>query len=156
MSFDPRPLHQRDFAQWVQEQARALRQGRFDAVDRDVLANELERMVSRERAEINNRLEAVTVQLLMWVVQPAIRTEAFQAMIVEQRSVLNTLLKASPSLRIPVEAALPRTYVAALENVEQAGISPALFPSAPPFTLDELVDSAFWPASLFGGRAYSF
>jgi hypothetical protein len=156
MSFDPRPLHQRDFAHWVQEQAEALRHGRFDAVDGTILANELERMVSRERAEINNRLEAVTVQLLMWVVQPAIRSESFQAMIVEQRSVLGTLLKSSPSLRIPVAAALPRTYAAALENVEQAGISRALFPSEPPFTLEELVDRAFWPVSLFGGRAYSF
>lgn len=156
MSFDPRPLHQRDFAQWAQEQARALREGRFDAIERVVLANELERMVSRERAEINNRLEAVTVQLLMWVVQPAIRTESFQAMIVEQRSVLDTLLKASPSLRAPVAAALPRTYAAALDNVEQAGISRTFFPREVPFTLDEMVDRAFWPVTLFGGRAYSF
>jgi hypothetical protein len=151
-----RHLHDRDFAEWALGQAKALREGRFEDVDRAILANELERMVSRERSEINTRLEALTVQLLMWTVQPATRTEAFQSAILDQRTSLDSLLKSSPSLRGVIEVGLPRTYLSALDTAEEAGIPRAMFPSEPVFTLEQLVDRAFWPASLFGGRAFSF
>jgi hypothetical protein len=156
MVSDYRHLHDRDFAQWANGQARALREGKFDAVDREILANELERMVSRERNEINQRLEALTVQLLVWTVQPATRTEHYKALITEQRASIDSLLRSSPSLRPTVEAAIPRTYAAALDTVEQAGIRRTFFPPEPVFTLDQLLDRAFWPASLFGGRAFTF
>ncbi len=151
-----RHLHDRDFAQWAIGQAKALRASRFDDVDCAILANELERMVSRERSEINTRVEALTVQLLMWTVQPATRTEEFQSAILDQRSSLDNLLKSSPSLRSVIEVGLPRTYSAALETAQEAGIPRAMFPPDPVFTLDELIDRAFWPASFFGGRAFSF
>jgi hypothetical protein len=156
MTSELRHLHDRDFAEWAQGQARALREGRFKDIDREILANELERMISRERAEVNQRLEALTVQLLLWTVQPAARTAEFQAAILAQRGSVDRVLEFSPSLRPAVESALPRTYAAALDTVEQAGIPRNVFPLAPVFSLDELLDRAFWPASLFGGRAFSF
>jgi hypothetical protein len=156
MTSDLRHLHDRDFVQWAQGQARALRDGRFKDLDREILANELERMVSRERAEVNQRLEALTVQLLLWSVQPAARTAEFQAAILAQRGSVDRVLEFSPSLRPAIESALPRTYASALDTVEQAGIPRNAFPLAPVFSLDELLDRAFWPASLFGGRAFSF
>lgn len=151
-----RHLHDRDFAQWAMAQAKALREGRFPDVDCAILANELERMVSRERSEINSRVEALTVQLLMWTVQPATRTQEFQSAILDQRSSLDNLLKSSPSLRNVIEVGLPRTYSAALETAQEAGIPRAMFPPEPVFTLEQLVDRAFWPGSFFGGRAFSF
>ncbi|MET0679757.1 MAG: DUF29 domain-containing protein [Burkholderiales bacterium] len=151
-----RHLHDRDFAEWALKQAKALRAKRFDEVDCAILANELERLISRERSEINTRLEALTVQLLMWTVQPATRTEAFQSAILDQRNSLDSLLKSSPSLRGAIEVGLPRTYSSALATAEEAGIPRSMFPAEPVFTLEQLVDRAFWPASLFGGRAFSF
>jgi len=151
-----RHLHDRDFAQWAQGQARALRERRYNDLDREILANELERMVSRERAEVNQRLEALTVQLLMWIVQPAARTPGFQAAILEQRNSVDRVLEFSPSLRPAVESTLSRTYAGALDTVEHAGIPRNMFPREPVFSLDQLLDRAFWPASLFGGRAFTF
>jgi hypothetical protein len=156
MADDIRHLHDRDFAQWAHLQARALRLGRFNAVDREILANELERMVARERNEINQRLEGLTVQLLMWTMQPAMRTEAFRALITEQRNAIDSLLRGSPSLRPTIESALPKTYSAALDTAEQAGFARTMFPAEPVFSLDQLVDRAFWPASIFGGKAFTF
>jgi hypothetical protein len=66
------------------------------------------------------------------------------------------VLEFSPSLRPAIESALPRTYASALDTVEQAGIPRNVFPMAPVFSLDELLDRAFWPASIFGGRAFVF
>jgi len=156
MTTDLRHLHDRDFARWAHGQARALRDGRFRDIDREILANELERLVSRERAEVNQRLEALTVQLLLWTVQPAARTMDLQAAIVEQRSSVDRVLEFSPSLRPVVESTLGRTYAAALETVAQAGIPSNVFPREPVFSLDQLLDRAFWPASIFGGRAFTF
>jgi hypothetical protein len=156
MTGELRHPHDRDFARWAQEQARALRDGRFAELDREILANELERMVSRERAEVNQRLEALTVQLLLWTAQPAARTADLQAAIIEQRSSVDRVLEFSPSLRPAVESTLGRTYAGALDTVEQAGIPRNLFPAEPVFSLEELLDRAFWPASIFGGRAFRF
>jgi hypothetical protein len=156
MTTDLRHLHDRDFARWAQGQARALREGRFKDIDREILANELERLLSRERAEVNQRLEALTVQLLLWTMQPAARTADLQAAIVEQRSSVDRVLEFSPSLRPIVESALARTYASALETVAQAGIPSNVFPREPVFSLDQLLDRAFWPASIFGGRAFTF
>ncbi len=156
MADDSRHIHDRDFAQWAHGQARALRDGRFDAIDREILANELERLVSRERNEIKQRLEALTVQLLMWIAQPAMRTDPFRTAITEQRNLIDSLLRGSPSLRSTIEASLAKTYAAALDSVEQAGFVRGLFPPEPVFSLEQLVDRTFWPASIFGGRAFAF
>jgi hypothetical protein len=85
-----------------------------------------------------------------------VRTVDFQAAILAQRGSVDRVLEFSPSLRPAIESALPRTYASALDTVEQAGIPRNVFPRAPVFSLDELLDRAFWPASIFGGRAFVF
>jgi hypothetical protein len=156
MTHPPRHAHDRDFAAWTLTQARALREGLYELLDREILANELERLVSRERSEINRRIEALIVQLLMWTVQPAVRTEGLRAAILESRTGIDVMLRASPSLKGAVVDALPRTYAAALDAVAEAGIPRSTFPDDPVFTLEQLVDRHFWPGSMFGGKAFMF
>jgi hypothetical protein len=152
----PRHAHDRDFAAWALGQARAIREGLFEVVDREILANEIERLVSRERSEINRRIEALIVQLLMWTVNPAVRSETLRAAILESRTGIDLMLKASPSLLGAVEDALPRTYQGALDAVMEAGVPRGTFPGEPVFTLEQLVDRHFWPGSMFGGKAFMF
>jgi hypothetical protein len=152
----PRHARDRDFAAWALGQARAVRDGLYELVDREILANELERLVSRERSEINRRIEALTVQLLMWTLQPAVRTEALRAAILESRTGIEMMLRASPSLQGAVEDALPRSYAGALDAVAEAGIPRTSFPAEPVFTLEQLLDRHFWPGSMFGGKAFMF
>jgi hypothetical protein len=156
MAQPPRHARDRDFAAWALAQARAVRDGLFELLDREILANELERLVSRERSEINRRIEALTVQLLMWTVQPAVRTEALRAAILESRTGIEMMLRASPSLQGAVADALPRSYAAALDAVSEAGLPRNTFPAEPVFTLEQLVNRQFWPGSMFGGKAFMF
>jgi hypothetical protein len=156
MAQPPRHARDRDFAAWALGQARAVREGLYELLDREILANELERLVSRERSEINRRIEALTVQLLMWVVQPAVRTEGLRTAILESRTGVEMMLRASPSLQGAVEDALPRTYAAAIDAVTEAGLPRASFPPEPVFTLEQLLDRHFWPGSMFGGKAFMF
>jgi hypothetical protein len=156
MAQPPRHARDLDFAAWTLGQARALREGLYELLDREILANELERLVSRERSEISRRIEALTVQLLMWTVQPAVRTESLRTAILESRTGIEMMLRASPSLQGAVEDSLPRTYAAALDAVAEAGIARTNFPAEPVFTLEQLVDRHFWPGSMFGGKAFMF
>jgi hypothetical protein len=156
MAQPPRHARDRDFAAWALAQARAVREGLFEILDREILANEIERLVSRERSEINRRIEALTVQLLRWTVNPAVRTESLRAAINESRNGIELMLKASPSLQGAVVDALPRSYAGALDAVAEAGVPRNAFPQDPVFTLEQLVDRHFWPGSMFGGKAFMF
>jgi hypothetical protein len=156
MAQPPRHARDLDFAAWALAQARAVREGLYELIDREILANELERLVSRERSEINSRIEALTVQLLMWTVQPAVRTEALRAAVLESRTGIEMMLRASPSLQGAVVDAIPKTYAAAVDAVAEAGIPRTNFPAEPVFTFEQLIDRHFWPGSMFGGKAFMF
>ena len=156
MAQPPRHARDRDFAAWALSQARAVREGLFEVLDREILANEIERLVSRERSELNRRIEALIVQLLMWTVNPAVRTESLRTAILDSRNGIELMLRASPSLQGAVEDALPRSYAGALTAVTEAGITRGTFPGEPVFTLEQLVDRHFWPGSIFGGKAFMF
>ena len=135
---------------------RNVAKGLFEVLDREILANEIERLVSRERSELNRRIEALIVQLLMWTVNPAVRTESLRAAVLESRNGIELMLRASPSLQGGAEDALPKSYAGALTAVTEAGIPRGTFPTDPVFTFEQLVDRHFWPGSMFGGKAFMF
>jgi hypothetical protein len=47
---DPRAAYERDFYSWLMEQARFVREGRWSALDRDNLAEEIESLVRTAKA----------------------------------------------------------------------------------------------------------
>ena len=51
------PLYDRDFVLWTEEMARLLRERRFDQLDIENLAEEVESMGKRDGREVENRLE---------------------------------------------------------------------------------------------------
>ena len=58
---DPRAEYERDFYSWLMEQARFVREGRWSAIDRDNLAEEIE---SLGREQFNKLESALRVLLL--------------------------------------------------------------------------------------------
>ena len=58
---DPRAAYERDFYSWLMEQARLIREGRWSAIDRDNLAEEIE---SLGREQFNKLESALRVLLL--------------------------------------------------------------------------------------------
>ena len=54
----PDDLYKTDFYVWTQEQARLLRERRFDDLDLDNLVDEVQSVGSSEKREIRNRLES--------------------------------------------------------------------------------------------------
>ena|SRR2546426_4958321 len=136
-----------DFFAWTQRTAALLRARRFDEVDLEHAAEEIEDMGRRDVRELNGRLQVVLVHLLKWKLQPQKRTTSWQTTLLTQRSKIDVLVRDSPSLRAKLPDELPRNYAHA---VKRAALETALradeFPTRCPFTVAQILDEDFLPA----------
>ena len=87
-------LYDADFYAWTQEQAKLLRQQKWESVDIANLIEEIETLGRQERRELKNRLGILLGHLLKWQYQPELRGNSWLATIREQRREVETLLQA--------------------------------------------------------------
>src|SRR3981081_3195920 len=95
----PHELYESDFYAWTPEQARLLRERRFDDLDLDNLVDEVESVGRSDKRQIESRLEVLIAHLLKWKLQPVVRGNGWMSTIFEQRRRLIRLVEDSPSLR---------------------------------------------------------
>lgn len=124
-------LYEEDFARWIEQQARALRElGREGAnlpLDWENLAEEIEALGRSERRELRNRLATILPHLLKLEASPAAQPRAKWRETVrrERREVMRGVLRDSPSLRVEVAGMiaveLPDAKALAAENLEEHG-----------------------------------
>jgi hypothetical protein len=138
--------YEADYAQWCVEQGALLRAGRLDVLDRENLAEEIESLGRSQEDEIESRLNVLLLHLLKWKYQPEGRTGSWEGSIVEQRSRLLRRLTKSPSLKAHPASVLADEYVSArLKASGETGLPRALFPEVCPFTIQQVLDSSFFP-----------
>ncbi len=139
-------LYDEDFFVWTQEQARLLRERRFDELDLANLVEEVESVGRSEKTEIESRLEILLAHLLKWKYQPGARSSSWRGTITEQRTRIARLLRDSPSLRkYPAEIFSDCYLSGRLLAAKESGIDFTLFPEAAPFHLEHALDETFWP-----------
>ncbi|HEY8567137.1 MAG TPA: DUF29 domain-containing protein [Beijerinckiaceae bacterium] len=142
----PNSLYERDFHEWALEQARLLRERRWDELDLDNLVDEVESVGRSQKHQIYNRLKVLIAHLLKWKFQPGARSAGWRGTIRTQRDRLHLVLDDSPSLRAHPDAILDKTYLAArLLAAKETGIDFTLFPETCPFTIEQVLDEEFWP-----------
>jgi hypothetical protein len=142
----PNTLYEADFYSWTQEQARLLRERRFDDLDLDNLVEEVESVGRSEKSVIRSRLEVLLAHLLKWKYQPGRRGSSWTPTIFEQRNQLEDILETSPSLADYFRHQVGRTYRAAgLLAAKKTGIAFGLFPEQCPFTPEQVLDLEFFP-----------
>ncbi|HEY2183589.1 MAG TPA: DUF29 domain-containing protein [Xanthobacteraceae bacterium] len=145
----PNELYEADFYLWTQEQARLLRERRFDDLDLDNLVDEVESVGSSEKREIRNRLTVLIAHLLKWKFQPGGRGSSWIETIFEQREQVTDMITTSPSLRKYQEDQISRAYRAArLAAAKETGIAFGVFPQECPFDAKEVLDLEFFPEDL--------
>lgn len=88
-----------DIVAWAAEQAQLLRAGRFELLDIEHLADEIEDVGKSEQRELANRLATLLAHLLKWAYQPGRRGSSWQRTINEQRKVIHKRLARSPGLQ---------------------------------------------------------
>ncbi|MEH3144867.1 MAG: DUF29 domain-containing protein [Methylobacterium frigidaeris] len=137
-----------DFYRWTQEQAALLRAGRWSALDRDALAEEIADLGGSQKSGIRSRLTVLLHHLLKWEFQPQRRKYGWRATIIEQRVGLADIVEMSPSLgRWPAEA-LARAYrLARVRAVEETGLPEQTFPTTCPYALERILDDGFYPGT---------
>jgi hypothetical protein len=147
-------LRDTDFYAWSQEQAATLRRAAgyrlndIPGLDWLNLAEEIESLgISLER-ELFSRYRILLMHLLKWRFEPARRGTSWERTIDNQRYEIARLLRKSPSLRRKRAAEFAEAYSPARKDAAfETGLPLDTFPAECPFTLDEVEDEAFWPAS---------
>src|SRR5713226_7348754 len=103
-------LYDEDFVVWAIETARLLRARRFDEIDVEHAAEEIEDMAKRDKRELLSRLRVLIKHLLKWQHQADHRSGSWESTIITQRAELEHLFEQSPSLRRAVPASTAEVY----------------------------------------------
>ena len=139
-------LYQSDYYTWVREQADALREGRFDALDPEHLIEELEAMGARERRELANRLKVLLTHLLKWQFQPGRRGASWARTIRVQRMDLSDLLNDEPGLAPEIPRSFDKAYSKArLLAANETGMEEATFPKQSPYSIEQTMADDYLP-----------
>jgi hypothetical protein len=136
-------LYETDIALWAERQAAALRRRANNEIDWENVAEEIEGVARCERDQIKTRLVVLCVHLLNWQFQPKRRSRSWCRSIVEARTRIAGLTEDSPSLRSYPAKALSKAYSDGRPQAEaETGLT---MPANCPWTIDEVLDSGFWP-----------
>jgi hypothetical protein len=140
-------LHDRDFYTWARETARAIREGSFNVVDWESVAEELEDMGRREQRELESRLDVLLAHLLKWRYRPdPAANKSWALTIEEQRRRTRRLLKQSPGLKRMLEETFAEAYGdARLQAARDCVVDKNAFPETCPWAFDRTMDGGFWP-----------
>ena len=147
-AMDTAPLYDLDFAEWARQNAELLRLGRIAKADLEHIAEEIGYLARKERHALRSRFNRLIEHLLKRVFQPQRRGASWQRTIIGQRLAIRHLLEDNPSFRPSVSEVAAETYQDAVKiTVKVLGRSREDFPTACPYTLDQLQDEQFLPCT---------
>ena len=91
--------YRQDVVAWAKEQAELIRAGRFDLLELEHIADEIDDVGKSEARELASRMSVLMAHLLKWQCQPERRSTSWTLTIREQRKGLGRRLKNTPSLK---------------------------------------------------------
>jgi hypothetical protein len=142
-------LYEQDFYLWCLETCASLGAREFDAVDVPHLIAEIRDLGNNLRSALESDLGIILLHFLKRQYQPGGRQESqsWVDSIVEHRRRVHRLLKKSPSLKAHLTTAVEEEYPTARQRAAtQTGLSRATFPEVCPWTVEQLLESDFFPA----------
>lgn len=138
--------YQDDIVVWANEQARLIRAGRFDLLDVEHIAEEIEDVGKSEQRELSSRMAVLLAHLLKWQFQPERRGARWERTIREQRKAVARRLEKTPSLKPELqdsgwwETVWGDAVSLVLSEVELPDL-----PEVCPWKGDEVMDLGFYP-----------
>ena len=139
-----RAEYMRDFYSWLIEQTRAVREGRWGAVDRENLAEEIESLGREQFNKLESALRILLMHILKWDHQPQLRSRSWVLSIQAQRLEIEDVLSDNPGLKPRTAEALTRAYRRArLEAAKETGLEKDAFPDMCPYSFDEITSRTF-------------
>ena len=136
--------YERDFYSWSIEQARLLRAGRFEALDRENVAEEIESLGREQFNKLESAFRVLLLHMLKWDHQPDLRSRSWALSIETQRIEVDDVLTDNPGLKPRTAEAIARAYrKARLEAARETGLSKREFPEPCPYTPDDIASRPF-------------
>ena len=142
-----RAVYETDVVAWANEQARLLRAGRFDLLDREHIAEEIEDVGKSEQRELASRMAVLLAHLLKWQHQPEQQGNSWRLTIRAQRNGIERALAATPSLKAKMADA--GWWQAIWDDAlgiaaSETGLSDE-FPAVCPWAESEVLDGSWLP-----------
>jgi hypothetical protein len=137
--------YEQDIVAWAREQAGLLRAGRFDALDIEHLAEEIEDVGKSEQRELESWMAVLVAHLLKWRFQPERRGNSWRNTIRAQRKGVERRLKKTPSLKADLNDAdwWEAVWDDAVARVgQETGLD---FPESPLWTPEQSLQPDFFP-----------
>jgi hypothetical protein len=136
--------YDRDFYTWLMEQARHVREGRRDALDRHNLAEEIESLGREQFNKLVSALRVLMLHMLKWDYQPERRTRSWALSIKTNRNDLDDVVTDNPGLKLRLAQAIARAYRnARTEAAQETGLEEKAFPEACPYSFEEMTTRSF-------------
>ncbi len=136
--------YERDFYSWLMEQAGFVREGRWDAVDRNNLAEEIESLGREQFNKLVSALRVLMLHMLKWDYQPDKRTRSWLLSIRVQRNHLHDVLSDNPGLKSRLSEAQRRAYRdARIEAAQETGLDEGEFPATCPYSFEDITSRSF-------------
>lgn len=140
--------YQDDIVVWANEQARLIRAGRFDLLDLEHIAEEIEDVGKSEQRELSSRMAVLLAHLLKWQFQPERRGASWERTIREQRKAVARRLEKTPSLKPELQDA--GWWEAVWGDAVSLVLSEVELPDLPencPWGVDEVLAMEFYPGN---------
>lgn len=147
MQVESAPTYDGDGAAWADHQAAMLRAGRFDQLDAENLADEIESLAKREFHVLTSALTIVLVHLVKWDFQPWQRSRSWYFSVLEHRTRVARQFRDNPSFKSRLDEALDQAWPTVVPQVLlETHMDRREFPSACPYDWDEIMDRPVeWP-----------
>jgi hypothetical protein len=138
--------YEHDVIAWAEEQAALLRTGRFEQLDIEHLADEIEDVGKSEQRELASRMSLLLAHLLQWQYQPERRGASWRTTIRVQRSALAAHLASVPSLKRMLADAGWWTRIwgdAVTKAIDETGLD--CFPEDCPWQIENILAQDWLP-----------
>lgn len=139
--------YDQDIVAWANEQAALLRAGRYELLDIEHIADEIEDVGKSEQRELISRMAVLLAHLLKWQYQPERAGSSWAQTIRLQRGRIERAVKKTPSLKAVL--ADPDWWQDAWEDalviaMREAG--PREYPEVCPWSFDQIMTECWLPA----------
>ena len=133
-------MYETDFVLWSEKMAQLIRDHKFDQVDWENVAEEIESLSRSDRRALRSQVKRVLVHMLEWDYQPECRTTSWEVTIDDGREQIQQLLNDSPSLIPTVSDVIQDCYPNAVRQAsKETGLPEQKFPLTCPFDINQLL-----------------
>ena len=140
--------YEADIVAWANEQAWLVRNKKFELLDIEHIAEEIEDVGKSEQRELAGRMAVLLCHLLKWQYQPARQGASWKATIKTQRERVKRRLHQTPSLKRCLND--PEWWADAWDDardatIKETEISYEKFPEQCPWTIENILSDNWFP-----------